>query len=97
MHYTTNIWNKSLWKAIEIVWIFKDNINNNDFIFLQETHSLSNDEPQWKDDFGILNFFHTEKAILVVWQPAIVEQKLLKWQTQHATKVVHSNSQCRIE
>ena len=24
-------------------------------------------------------FFHMEKAILVVWQSAIVEQKLLKW------------------
>ena len=34
---------------------------------------------KWKDDFGILNFFHTKKAILVVWQSAIVEQKLLKW------------------
>ena len=28
---------------------------------------------------GVLYFFHTEKTILVVWQSAIVEQKLLKW------------------
>ena len=66
-------------KRLKLFEYLRDNINNNDFIFLQETHSLSNDEPQWKDDFGILNFFHTEKAILMVWQPAIVEQKLLKW------------------
>ena len=28
---------------------------------------------------GVLYFFHMEKAILVVWQSATVEQKLLKW------------------
>ena len=28
---------------------------------------------------GIFYFFHMEKAIPVVWQSAIVEQKLLKW------------------
>ena len=53
-------------KRLKLFEYLRDNINNNDFIFLQETHSLSNDEPQWKDDFGILNFFHTEKAILMV-------------------------------
>ena len=53
-------------KRLKLFEYLRDNMNNNDFIFLQETHSLSNDEPQWKDDFGILNFFHTEKAILVV-------------------------------
>ena len=31
-----------------------------------------------KDDFKVPLFFHTKKAILVVWQPAIVEQTLLK-------------------
>ena len=28
---------------------------------------------------GFLYFFHTEKEIRVVWQSAIVEEKLLKW------------------
>ena len=28
---------------------------------------------------GVLYLFHTEKVILVVWQSAIVEQKLLNW------------------
>ena len=46
---------------------------------LQETHSLSNDELKWKDEFGGPLFFHTEKAILVGWQSAIVVQKILKW------------------
>ena len=36
---------------------------------------------------GFLYFFHTEKAILVVWQSAIVEQKLLKWLTQNVIKI----------
>ena len=57
----------------------KNNINNNGFIFLQETHSFSNDEPKWKDEFGGPLFFSHEKAVLVGWQSAIVEQKILKW------------------
>ena len=32
-----------------------------------------------KTILGVLYFFHTEKAILVVWQSVIVEQKLLNW------------------
>ena len=32
-----------------------------------------------KTILGVVYFFHTEKAILVVWQLAIVEQKHLKW------------------
>ena len=36
-----------------------NNINNNGFIFLQEEHSLSNDEQELKDDFrGPLFFSH---------------------------------------
>ena len=34
-----------------------------------------------------LIFFHTEKAVLVGWQLAIAEQKILKWKTQFATKM----------
>ena len=37
----------------------RNNININGFIFLQETHSSSNDEQEWKDDFrGPLFFSH---------------------------------------
>ena len=32
-----------------------------------------------KTILGVLYYFHTEKAILVVWQSTIVKQKLLKW------------------
>ena len=66
-------------KRLKLLEYLKNNINNNGFIFLQETHSLSNDELKWKDEFGGPLFFHTEKAILVGWQSAIVVQKILKW------------------
>ena len=65
-------------KRLKLFEYLRNNINNNGFIFLQETYSLSNDEQKWKDEFKGPLFFHTEKAILVVWQSAIVEQKLLK-------------------
>ena len=66
-------------KRLKVFEYLKNNINDNGFIFLQETHSLSNDELKWKDEFGGPLFSHTEKAILVGWQSAIVEQKILKW------------------
>ena len=66
-------------KRLKLFEYLKNNINGNGFIFLQETHSLSNDELKWKDEFGRPPFFHTEKAILVGWQSAIVVQKILKW------------------
>ena len=31
---------------------YQRNSNNNGFIFLQEAHSLSNDDQTWKDEFG---------------------------------------------
>ena len=66
-------------KRLKLFEYLKNNINDNGIIFLQETHSLSNDELKWKDEFGGPLFFHTEKAILVGWQSAIVVQKILKW------------------
>ena len=59
-------------KRLKLFEYLKNNINGNGFIFLQETHSLSNDELKWKDEFGGPLFFHPEKAILVGWQLAIV-------------------------
>ena len=56
----------------------KNSINDNGFTFLQETHTLSNDELKWKHEFGGPLFFRMEKAILVGWQSAIVVQKILK-------------------
>ena len=40
----------------------KNNINDNGFIFLQETHSLSKDELKWKDEFGGYLFFSHGKS-----------------------------------
>ena len=66
-------------KRLKLFEYLKNNINDNGFIFLQETHSLSNDELKWKDKFERPLFFYTEKEILVGWQSAIVVQKILKW------------------
>ena len=66
-------------KRLKLFEYLKNNIDDNGFIFLQKTHSLSNDELKWKDNLEDLFSFHTEKAILMGWQSAIVKQKLLKW------------------
>ena len=63
-------------KRLKLFEYLKNNINDNGFTFLQETNSLSLDELKWKDEFGGLLFFHTEKIILVGWQSAVVEQKI---------------------
>ena len=61
-------------KRLKLSEYLKNNINNNGFIFLQETPLLSNDEQKWNSNFKGPLFFDTEKAILVVWQLAIVKQ-----------------------
>ena len=66
-------------KRLKLFEYLKNNKNNNGFIFLQETHLLSNDELKWKDEFVGPLFFHTKKAILVGWKSVIVVQKILKW------------------
>ena len=48
-------------KRLKLIEYLKNNINNNGFIFLQETHFLSNDELKWKDEFGGTSFFFTRK------------------------------------
>ena len=53
------IWIKASEKRLKLFEYLRNNINNNDFIFLQETQSSSNDEQKWKDDFrGPLLFSH---------------------------------------
>ena len=39
----------------------RNKINMNGFIFLQETHSSSNDEQKWKTVKRVLYFFYMEK------------------------------------
>ena len=48
-------------KGLELFEYLRNNIKSNGFIFLQETHSSSNDEQKWKDDFGAPLFFFTQK------------------------------------
>ena len=75
-------------RRLKLFEYLRSNINNDGFVFLQETHSSLKDEQKWKDNVkGPLFFFHMEKVILVVCQSAIGEQKLLKWLTRHVTKM----------
>ena len=57
---------------------FKDKIGSNGVLFLQETHSDSKVEQNWKKDFkGPIFFFLTESQILVASQLLILEQENL--------------------
>ena len=49
-------------KRLKLFEYLRNNINSNGFIFLQETHSSSNDEQKWKDDFGDTLFFSHGKS-----------------------------------
>ena len=49
-------------KRLKVFEYLKNNINDNGVIFLQETHSLSNDELKWKDEFGGPLFFSHGKS-----------------------------------
>ena len=48
-------------KLLKLFEYLKNNINNNGFVFLQETHSSLKDEQKWKDDFKGALFFFTWK------------------------------------
>ena len=45
-------------KSLNIFKYLKNNIPHNGFVFLQETHSLTKDEKEWKDDFKDPLVFH---------------------------------------
>ena len=49
-------------KQLKVFDYLKNNINDNGFIFLQETHLLPNDELKWKDEFGGPLFFSHGKS-----------------------------------
>ena len=49
-------------KRLKLFEYLRNKINNNDFIFLQETHLSSKDEQKWKDDFRDLLFFSHGKS-----------------------------------
>ena len=52
-------------KRLKIFEYLKNNIHHNGFVFLQEMHSLTQDEKNWKDDFKDPLFFHMVVQILV--------------------------------
>ena len=39
-------------KRLSIIEYFKNKIDKNGILFLQETHSTTNDEGKWKDEFS---------------------------------------------
>ena len=49
-------------KQLKLFEYLRNNIDNNDFIFLHETHLSSNDEQKWKDDFRGPLFFSHQKS-----------------------------------
>ena len=52
-------------KRLKIFEYLNNNIHQNGFVFLLETHSLTQDEKKWKDDFKDPLFFHMLVQILV--------------------------------
>ena len=44
-------------KRLKIFEYLKNNIHHNGFVFLQERHSLTQDQKKWEDDFKDLLFF----------------------------------------
>ena len=65
-------------KRLNLYEYLQNNINDNGFIFLQETHLLSNDELKWKVEFGGPLFFTRKKQFLWGGNGYLV-QKILKW------------------
>ena len=51
-------------KRPKLLEYLENNIDDSDFIFLQEPHSLSNDDLKWKDEFGGPPFFTRKKQLL---------------------------------
>ena len=49
-------------KRLKLFEYLRNNINNNELIFLQETHSSSNDEQKWKDNFRSRLIFSPGKS-----------------------------------
>ena len=45
-------------KRLKTFEYLKNNIHHNSFVFLQETHSLTQDKKKWKDDFKDPLFFY---------------------------------------
>ena len=52
-------------KRLKLFEVLRNNINNNGFVFLPETHSSLKDEQKWKDNFkGSLLFLRCVNQLL---------------------------------
>ena len=52
-------------RKLKIFEDLKNNRHHNGFVFLQETHSITEDEKKWKEDFKDPSLFHMIVQILV--------------------------------
>ena len=68
---------KSSGTRIKVFEYLKQKINQNGFIFMQETHSSIDAEKNWQDELKVLYFLLTAKQILVVLLLAFVEMMSL--------------------
>ena len=50
-------------KRMKLFEYLKSCVATNEFVFLQETHSLIRDEKKWEDEFRASSFFLMEKQI----------------------------------
>ena len=48
-------------KRLKLIEYFKNKITTNGILFLQETHSSSDDQQKWRDNFGGNAFFSYRK------------------------------------
>ena len=59
---------QSLKKRLKVVEYFKSKITTHGILFLQETHSSSDDEQKWRDNFGGNTLFsHGKRNSCGVW------------------------------
>ena len=57
---------QSIKKRLKLIEYFKSKITTHGILFLQETHSSSDDEQKWRDNFGGNTFFsHDKRNVLI--------------------------------
>ena len=54
-------------KRLKLFEYLKKKLESNGVLFLQETHSISNNESAWADDFKTQVFFSMVRSTLVVF------------------------------
>ena len=90
---------KSIKKRLKLIEYFKSIITTNGILFLQETHSSSDDEQKWRDNFGGNTFFSHRKRNswkIFVWPYLIFFLSNTLWllgrtSYQYSFLVLHGN------